>query len=319
MASSLTPDNINSELEKAGLPKATMLESPKAATVEPRNVEPVEQDNQQKTSNNSTTIAAVVSTVVVATVLLAGALFWRHRVLTKLLGSNPYKLSSAAAASNDSEQSDSTHVMDICVHNRLKSTCQLCGAGAFGLVGAFGREDPLSEPLAASFPSNPRKPEEEPDESVYILQDQIDLDSVFMDIHPSPACRVSQRDTQNSPVKISAVDVDRGMTPTNFDASGEMKRTKVQDLVHTFETASVTVSVDHGFVIKRRELDSLGAELVPSFRERKLAFSAQTSTAHGRTASSVPMLHDEIPAVAPPLPPAGSESIQPAERVGRLV
>jgi hypothetical protein len=335
MASALTPDNINSELEKAGLPKATMLESPKAATVEPRNVEPVEQDNQQKTSNNSTTIAAVVSTVVVATVLLAGALFWRHRVLTKLLGSNPYKLSSAAAASNDSEQSDSTHVMDICVHNRLKSTCQLCGAGAFGLVGAFGREDPLSEPLAASFPSNPRKPEEEPDESVYILQDQIDLDSVFMDIHPAPAgdlvfvdihpspagvsrC-LSQRDTKNRLVKISAVDVDRGMTPTNFDASGEMKRTKVQDLVHTFETASVTVGVDHGLVIKRRELDSLGAELVPSFRERKLAFSAQTSTAHGRTASSVPMLHDEIPAVAPPLPPAGSESIQPAERVGRLV
>jgi hypothetical protein len=304
MASALTQDKINSELQKAGLPMITMLEAPRAATVGPE--------------NNSTTIAAVVSTVVVVAVLLAGALFWRHRALTNLQESKPYKLSSAsaaaAAAANDSEQFDSTHVMDICEHNRLKSTCRLCGAGAFGLAGAFGREDPISKPLPASLPSNPRKPkgepEEEPDESVYILQDQIDLDAVFMDIHPSPAA-VSERDTKNSPVKISAVDVDRGMTPTNFDARGEMKKTKVQNLVNTFQEAAVSVSVDHGLVIKRRELDSLSAELVPSFRERQLAFTAQTSTAHGRTVSSVPMLHDETPAVEPPLPPAGSESIQP--------
>jgi hypothetical protein len=143
MASALTQDKINSELQKADLPKVTMLEAPKAATVEPtRNVEPVQdKDNQQKTSNNSTTIAAAVSTVVVVTVLLAGALFWRRRALTKLQGSKPYQLSpeagagATATAANASEQSDSTRVMDICEHNRLKSTCQLCRAGAFDLAG----------------------------------------------------------------------------------------------------------------------------------------------------------------------------------------
>jgi hypothetical protein len=233
MASALTQDKINSELQKAGLPKVTMLEAPKAATVEPTlNVETV-QDNQQKTSNNSTTIAAVVSTVVVVTVLLAGALFWRRRTLTKLQGSNPYKLSSAtaaaAAAANDSEHSDSTHVMDICEHNRLKSTCQLCDAGVFGLTGAFGREDPLSEPLPASFLSNTCQPEEEPDESVCVVQEQVDFDSVFMDIQPSSG--VSKRDTKNSRVKITVVDIDRGMTPTNVDDRGEMKSTKVHESV----------------------------------------------------------------------------------------
>jgi hypothetical protein len=289
MASALTQDKINSELEKAGLPKVAMLEAPKAATVEPRNVETV-QDNQQKTSNNSTTIAAVVSTVVVVTVLLTGALFWRHRVLTKLQGSKPYKLSSAAAAAaHDSDQSNSTHLMDICEHNRLKSTCQLCGAGAFGLAVAFGREDPLSEPLSASLLSNTRKPEEDPDESVYVVKDQqpVDFDSVFMDIHPSTA-RVSKRDTQNSPVKISADEIDRGMTPTNVDAHGKMKSTKVKNLVQTFETGAVSVSSDHGLVVRRRDLDSLSAEHVTSVRERiskwKIAEKAvaQTSTEHGQ-------------------------------------
>jgi hypothetical protein len=291
MASALTHDKINSELEKAGLPKATMLEAPKAATVEPRNVEPV-QDNQQKTSNNSTTIAIVVSTVVVVTVLLAaGALFWRHRALTKLHRSKPYQVSPAAtaavAAANDWEQSSSTHVMDLCEHNRLRSTCQLCGAGVCVLTGVFDQQDPLSEPLPANLPPNPHKPEEGPDDSVYVPQEQIDFDAVFMNIRPSPVI-VSQTDTKNSPIKISAVDIDRGMTPTNFDARGDMQETKVQSLVHALETGSVSVSADHGLVVRRQDLDSWSSEHVPSVQERISKWkraekaAAQTSTEHGQ-------------------------------------
>ena len=273
MASALTQDKINSELQKAGLPKVTMLEAPKAATVGPS------QDNQQKTSNNSTIIAAVVSTVVVVTVLLAGALFWRHRPITK----PPEPLVK------DSEQSDSTHVMDICEHNRLKITCQLC------------REHPDPE-IKPHTPDNLEEVHE--DSHTYNLLDQNGLDEVLLNIR--------RPDTKNTPVWVSVIDVDRGMTPHNFDARGETKTTKVQNLVHTYEAAAVTVSVDHGLVVRRRELESLSAELVPSFRERQLAFAAQTSTSHGRTVSSVPMLFDEIPAVEQPLLPAGSESIQPA-------
>jgi hypothetical protein len=308
MASSLTPDNINSELEKAGMPKATMLESPKAATVEPRNVEPV-QDNQQKTSNNSTTIAAVVSTVVVATVLLAGALFWRHRVLTKSLGSKSYQLSpeaaTAVAAANDSEQSGSTQyspscMLEICEHNRIRRTCQQCGAGAFGFAGAFGLQDPLSEPLPQNLPSIPHKPEEELHDSVlYVPTDQIDVDAVLMDICPSPS-----RVTRNSPIYISGADIDRGTTTTNFEArtpiSGPIKKTKVQLLVQAFETrkrnsagvlqetsadlekqgpnqvAPIQVSVDHGLVISRQDLHSLSAGHV--VRERILQWKNAEDT-----------------------------------------
>jgi hypothetical protein len=314
MASALTQDKINRELQKADLPMVTMLEAPKASTaVLP--VGPSKEDNQQKTSiaavtsNNSTTIAAAVAAVVVVAVLLAGALFWRRWALTKLQGSKPYKLSAAAeaaaaAAANDSEQSDSTYVMDICEHNRLKSTCQLCGAGAFGLAGASDRretlsilsnpntlrEDPLSEPFHSIVQANTRKPEEEPDESVYIVQEQeqVDFDAVFMDISPSPAAFSSKRDTQNSPVKISAHEIVRGMTPTNVDARGQMKSTKVQNLVQTFETGAVSVSADHGLVVKRRELDGLSGEHVATVRERiskwKVAekAAAQTSTEHGQ-------------------------------------
>jgi hypothetical protein len=106
-----------------------------------------------------------------------------------------------------------------------------------------------------------------------------------MDIHPS---FVSKRDAKNSPVKISAVDIDRGTTPTNVDARGEMKSTKVQNLVHTFETGAVSVSADHGLVVRRRDLDSLSAEHVTSVQERISKWksaekaAAQTSTEHGQ-------------------------------------
>jgi hypothetical protein len=196
MASAVIHYKINSELQKAGLPKVTMLETPKASTVQPLKLQPV-QDNQQKTSSNSTTIAAVVSTVVVVTVWLAGALFWRRRALTKLQGSKPYTLSSAAAAAtaaaaNDSEQSDSTYtndVMDICEQHRLRHTCQLFRAGLFGLADSLSREDPPSEPMVG------RQQTRRKGESDDIVQDRIDVDSVFIDMRPSPS-RFTQLDTK---------------------------------------------------------------------------------------------------------------------------
>jgi hypothetical protein len=184
-------------------------------------------------------------------------------------------------------------MLEICEHNRIRRTCQQCGAGAFGFAGAFGLQDPLSEPLPQNLPSIPHKPEEELHDSVlYVPTDQIDVDAVLMDICPSPS-----RVTRNRPIYISGVDIDRGTTTTNFEArtpiSGPIKKTKVQLLIQAFETrkrnsagvlqeksaylekqgpnqvAPIQVSVDHGLVISRQDLHSLSAGHV-SVREISL-------------------------------------------------
>jgi hypothetical protein len=73
-------------------------------------------------------------------------------------------------------------------------------------------------------------------ESVCVVQEQVDFDSMLMDIHPSSG--VSKRDTKNGPVKITVVDIEGGIK--NVEERDEVKSKKVQNLVQTFETGTVS-------------------------------------------------------------------------------
>ena len=173
MANAIDIDKINRELEKVGLPKATMLESPKASTVEPPNVDPV-QENQQKTSNNSVTTIAVVCAVVVTVLsIVSGVFFWKKRALTKLHRSQICESNTAATdhslVASSSQQSHSIQ----CIPDTVESTNRICSS-----LHQLSRQDQLNVPVS-----------EDGFEIHYVsIEDglqKVDLDEVLCDISPS--------------------------------------------------------------------------------------------------------------------------------------
>jgi hypothetical protein len=237
MANAIDIDKINRELEKAGLPKATMLESPKATTVEPPNVDPV-QVNQQKTSNNSVTTIAVACVVVVTVLpIVSGVLIWRKRALTKFHRSQTCESNTTSSdhslVASSSQQSHSIQYMP----DTVESASRIRASSP-----QLSQQHHLNIPLS-----------EDGFEVHYVSiedgQQQVDLDEVLCVISPSSSKPISPKKTTTVHVypTESIIDVSQDQ---DFKSPISTRIKEFRRTMRGNEGVGICFDADYGIVIE---------------------------------------------------------------------